>query len=59
MNFLKILHKVANRWIKMVLKVLFSKIIVWGKWKILDPKIVHPHNSESSLNFCTMKRANR
>ena len=34
-----------------------------GKWVILGPKIVHPHNSGSAgrifLKFCTMKGANR
>ena len=34
-----------------------------GKWTILDPKVVHPHDSRSAgrifINFCTMKGANR
>ena len=34
-----------------------------GKWAILGPKILHPHNSGSAgrifLKICTMKRANR
>ena len=33
-----------------------------GKWAILAPKMVHPHNSGSAvrifLKFCTMKGAN-
>ena len=34
-----------------------------GKWAILGPNIVHPHNSGSAerlfFKFCTMKGANR
>ena len=39
-----------------------KKTFVWDKWTILGPKMVHPHNSGSAVNFfkfCTMKRANR
>ena len=40
-----------------------TKIFVWGKWTILGPKTVHPHNSGSAVRiffkFCTMKRVNR
>ena len=44
--------------------IVFSqKILVWGKWTILDPKMVHPHNSGSALRiflkFCTVKGGNR
>ena len=44
--------------------IVFSqKILVWGKWTILDPKMVHPHNSGSALRiflkFCTGKGGNR
>ena len=42
--------------------IVFQKVI-WGKWTILVPKIVHCHNSGSAvrifLNFFTMKRTNR
>ena len=44
--------------------IVFSqKILVWGKWTILDQKMVHPHNSGSALRiflkFCTVKGGNR
>ena len=44
--------------------IVFSqKILVWSKWTILDPKMVHPHNSGSALRiflkFCTVKGGNR
>ena len=25
--------------------IIFQKKFVWGKWTILGPKMVHPHNS--------------
>ena len=41
----------------------FEKNSDLGKWSILGPKIVDPHNSGSAgrifLKFCTMKGANR
>ena len=47
---------------RMVL-IIFQKKIDWGKWTILDRKMVHPHNSGSTLKiflkFCRMKGANR
>ena len=41
-----------------------TKKIVWGKWTILGPKVTHPHNSTSAVNFfffkfCRMKGADR
>ena len=42
---------------------LCQKIFVHDKWAILDPKMVHPHNSGLAqrivLKFCRMKGANR
>ena len=42
---------------------LSEKIIFQDKWAILEPKIVHPHNSGSTLwifkIFCTMKGSQR
>ena len=39
-----------------------KKVLVWGKWTNLDPKMTHPHNSGSTLRiflkFCTLKGAN-
>ena len=43
--------------------IVFHKNVLGGKWTILGPKILHPHNSGSVvrifLNFCIMERANR
>ena len=39
-----------------------KKILVWGKWTILGPKMAHPHNYGSAprifFRFCIMKGAN-
>ena len=46
-----------------VILIIFQKKIIWGKWIILGPKMVHPHISGSAVRvffkFCHMKRANR
>ena len=43
--------------------IIFTDNLVWGKWTILDPKMVHPHNSGSVerifFKICAMKKANR
>ena len=43
---------------KMIL-IIFKKKFIWGKWTILGPKMVQPHNSESAvknfLNFAQRK----
>ena len=28
-----------------------KKVLVWGKWTNLDPKMTHPHNSGSTLRI--------
>ena len=39
-----------------------KKVLVWGKWTNLDPKMTHPHNSGLALKdffkFFTMNEAN-
>ena len=39
-----------------------QKMLVLGKWTILDPKLAHPHNSglasRAFLKFCTINGAN-
>ena len=47
---------------KMILATFPKKVLVWGKWTNLDPKMSHPHNSETPLKiflkFCTLKGSN-
>ena len=46
-----------------LMKRFSEKKFLGGKWAILDPKMVHPHNSGSAviivLKFCTKKGTNR
>ena len=53
--------KGANRYMKMI--IIFLKKKIGGKWTILGPKMMHPHNSGFAVRiffftFCTMKSAN-
>ena len=34
-----------------VILIIFQKKRVWGKWTILDPKMVHPYNSGSVVRI--------
>ena len=47
---------------KMILTTFPKKVLVWGKWTNLDPKMAHTLNSGSTLRtflkFCTLKRTN-
>ena len=36
---------------RMILIIFFKKVFVWGKWTILGPKMVHPHNSGSAVRI--------
>ena len=31
--------------------IIFQNEFVWGKWTILGPKLVHPHNSGSAVRI--------
>ena len=58
-------HVNRHEWKKQGSLTVFLKKFLFGKWTILGPKIVHPHNSGSAgrilhnEKFCTMKGANR
>ena len=36
---------------KIILIIVSKKFFVWGKWIVLGPKMVHPHNSRSAVRF--------
>ena len=42
--------KGANRQMRMILTI-FKKKFVWGKWTILNPKMLHRHNSGSTARI--------
>ena len=42
--------KGANRYMKIILIIFSQKIVIWGKWTILGPKMVH-HKSGSALRI--------
>ena len=43
--------KGAKRYMKIISMVFVKKMVLLGKWVILDPKIMHRHNSGSALTM--------
>ena len=41
--------KLFDRYMKLILMIFPKKMLVCGKWTILDPKMVHPHTSGFAL----------
>ena len=49
--FFLILHNERGQEVMEIINGFSEKILIWGKWAILGPKMMCPHNSGSSLRI--------